>query len=233
VEPPSSHSRRVFAKTSAAVQRFRRATPRGEGSGVAVDPRQGCARRRLTSSFGLRRQLCLDAGVEQKWFLFCSRRDARVALCPTFPITSCWSASRRPKASRRPIAESSKIPQYPLRDRSTLPALRLVVTLPGRVRPVPSPGRPKVFHIVHVDRLTSIVADGCPAVQEILWLLESVSTAFRDEDSVTGKYFNEIVKELQMAGRGNAAGTNSKLDDCTARIPFVAYRRPCSSRQCP
>jgi hypothetical protein len=169
----------------------------------------------------------------KKWFLFCSRRDARVALCPTFPITSCWSASRRPKASRRPIAESSKIPQYPLRDRSTLPALRLVVTLPGRVRPVPSPGRPKVFHIVHVDRLTSIVADGCPAVQEILWLLESVSTAFRDEDSVTGKYFNEIVKELQMAGRGNAAGTNSKLDDCTARIPFVAYRRPCSSRQCP
>ena len=45
---------------------------------------------------------------------------------------------------------------------------------------------------------------GRPAVQEILWLLESVSTAFRDDDTVTGKYFNEIVRELQTAGRGIA-----------------------------
>ena len=44
--------------------------------------------------------------------------------------------------------------------------------------------------------------EGRPAVQEILWLLESVSTAFRDDDTVTGKYFNEIVGDLQVAGRG-------------------------------
>ena len=41
-----------------------------------------------------------------------------------------------------------------------------------------------------------------PAVQEILWLLESVSTAFRDDATVTGKYFNEIVAELQASSRG-------------------------------
>ena len=32
----------------------------------------------------------------------------------------------------------------------------------------------------------------------------TVSTAFRDESTVTGKYFNEIVKELQTAGKGTA-----------------------------
>jgi hypothetical protein len=35
-----------------------------------------------------------------------------------------------------------------------------------------------------------------------LWLLESVSTAFRDDETVTGKYFNEIVAELQASRRG-------------------------------
>jgi hypothetical protein len=44
-----------------------------------------------------------------------------------------------------------------------------------------------------------------PAVQEILWLLESVSTAFRaleiDETTITGKYFNTIVQDLKRAER--------------------------------
>jgi len=45
------------------------------------------------------------------------------------------------------------------------------------------------------------------AVQEILWLLESVSTAFRgvetDSGTIGGAYFNQIVRELRdHAGRG-------------------------------
>jgi hypothetical protein len=45
-----------------------------------------------------------------------------------------------------------------------------------------------------------------PAVQEILWLLETVSTAFQGLNSgdgtVQGKYFNKIVTNLQKHNRG-------------------------------
>ncbi len=47
---------------------------------------------------------------------------------------------------------------------------------------------------------------GRQAVQEILWLLESVVTAFRgidtDEGTVEGKYFNKIALELRRNHRG-------------------------------
>jgi hypothetical protein len=49
---------------------------------------------------------------------------------------------------------------------------------------------------------------GRRAVQEILWLLETISTAFRDtgtEDAtVQGKYFVTIVQEMKAHGRGKA-----------------------------
>jgi hypothetical protein len=45
-------------------------------------------------------------------------------------------------------------------------------------------------------------------VQEILWILESVATAFRRLDAsgtvVQGKYFNHIVRELRGAHAGAA-----------------------------
>lgn len=45
-----------------------------------------------------------------------------------------------------------------------------------------------------------------PAVQEILWLLETVSTAFQgletDAGTVHGKYFNKIIANLQKHNRG-------------------------------
>ena len=44
------------------------------------------------------------------------------------------------------------------------------------------------------------------AVQESLWLLETVATAFRGIDtqtgSIEGQYFNQIVRELRAANRG-------------------------------
>lgn len=47
---------------------------------------------------------------------------------------------------------------------------------------------------------------GREAVQESLWLLETVATAFRGIDAgggtVEGKYFNQIVKDLRQARRG-------------------------------
>ena len=59
------------------------------------------------------------------------------------------------------------------------------------------------------DRLLA-QGQGRQAVQELLWLLETISTAFRrvgtSDDSVQGKYFNTIVKEMRAKGRGTAQG---------------------------
>jgi hypothetical protein len=44
------------------------------------------------------------------------------------------------------------------------------------------------------------------AVQEMLWILESIATAFRgttlSSGTIQGRYFNEIARELRNAGRG-------------------------------
>lgn len=49
--------------------------------------------------------------------------------------------------------------------------------------------------------------NGRQAVQEILWLLETVSTAFRGNEildgSIQGKYFNKIIAELRQLGKGS------------------------------
>ncbi len=49
--------------------------------------------------------------------------------------------------------------------------------------------------------------DGRQAVQEVLWLLETVSTAFRSEKildgSIHGRYFNKIIGELRRRGEGH------------------------------
>ena len=48
---------------------------------------------------------------------------------------------------------------------------------------------------------------GRRAVQELLWLLETISTAFRDEvileGSIQGDYFNKIIVELRRHGKGH------------------------------
>jgi len=49
---------------------------------------------------------------------------------------------------------------------------------------------------------------GREAVQESLWLLETITTAFKGEETqngkIEGKYFNNIVKDLKNAGLGSA-----------------------------
>jgi hypothetical protein len=62
-----------------------------------------------------------------------------------------------------------------------------------------------------LQRSEQLLADGRwrEAVHESLWLLESVSTAFRGAELPTtgviqGKYFNQIAKELQRGYRGTA-----------------------------
>lgn len=49
--------------------------------------------------------------------------------------------------------------------------------------------------------------NGRQAVQEVLWLLETISTGFRGPDildgSIQGRYFNKIIHELRLRGRGH------------------------------
>lgn len=58
---------------------------------------------------------------------------------------------------------------------------------------------------------------GREAVQETVWLLETVATAFRGLDTgvdkVEGRYFNQIVKELRRAGSGYYVGPHTGLAD--------------------
>jgi len=59
-----------------------------------------------------------------------------------------------------------------------------------------------------LEQAEQLLVEGRPrqAVQEILWLLETVSTAFRGQDtgtgSIEGKYFNTIVRELRTRRAG-------------------------------
>lgn len=62
------------------------------------------------------------------------------------------------------------------------------------------------------------------AVQESLWLLETVATAFRGVATATGtvegRYFNKIVKELRDAHRGG--GTDRVLDWATSLHGYLS-----------
>ena len=50
-------------------------------------------------------------------------------------------------------------------------------------------------------------SNGRQAVQELLWLLETISTAFRSPEildgSIQGRYFNKIIGELRQHGLGH------------------------------
>ena len=57
-------------------------------------------------------------------------------------------------------------------------------------------------------RSDQLLAEGRPreAVQEIVWLLETVATAFKGMDTqsgkIEGKYFNQIIRDLRSKGAG-------------------------------
>lgn len=70
----------------------------------------------------------------------------------------------------------------------------------------------RAYALIHasLDQADRLLLEQRPrqAVQEILWLLETVSTAFRGQESgigtVEGKYFNEIIRALRNNNRGSA-----------------------------
>ncbi|WP_377806574.1 hypothetical protein [Azospirillum sp. A29] len=70
----------------------------------------------------------------------------------------------------------------------------------------------RAYALIHasLDQADRLLLEQRPrqAVQEILWLLETVSTAFNGQESgsgtVEGKYFNEIVRALRKNHPGSA-----------------------------
>lgn len=70
----------------------------------------------------------------------------------------------------------------------------------------------RAYALIHrsLDEADRLLVEQRPrqAVQEILWLLETVSTAFRGQasgaGSVEGRYFNEIIRDLRNKHRGSA-----------------------------
>lgn len=97
------------------------------------------------------------------------------------------------------------------------PALLLRESLPATAETaVPVVERPptvaeKALELLQqsLQRSEGLLSEGHhrEAVQETLWVLESVTTAFRGvasaEDTVRGKYFNEIVRDLRRMARGS------------------------------
>ena len=85
----------------------------------------------------------------------------------------------------------------------------------GEVAHVPAPEPPPTLSeeasvIVNgsIQRAEQLLMEGRPreAVQEMLWILESIATTFRGiilpTGTIQGRYFNEIARELRAASRG-------------------------------
>lgn len=72
------------------------------------------------------------------------------------------------------------------------------------------------------------------AVQELLWLLETVSRAFRGTDaggeSVQGEYFNKIVKDLRRNKKGERIEQVLGWMNDTPQVSVLTHRRRCTAR---
>ena len=92
-------------------------------------------------------------------------------------------------------------PRLLLREQQTAP-----IAVPAGAQTLSEQANEMLQQSLHRSEQLLMQGQGREAVQEALWVLESVSTAFRDADSegntVGGRYFNEIVRNLRRAARG-------------------------------
>jgi len=82
------------------------------------------------------------------------------------------------------------------------------IAVPEKTPSLAAQARPMIDEALEIsDRLLN-EGKGRQAVSEVLWLLETISTAFRGtgpaDESIQGKYFNIIVKEMRASNRGKA-----------------------------
>jgi hypothetical protein len=82
------------------------------------------------------------------------------------------------------------------------------ITVPQQTPSLAAQARPLIEESLATSERLLNEGDGRRAIQEILWLLETIATAFRgtrtEDMTVQGKYFVTIVKEMKAHGRGKA-----------------------------
>lgn len=81
------------------------------------------------------------------------------------------------------------------------------ITVPNEVPSLDEQAKTAIEQALAASERALGEGNGRQAVQEVLWLLETISTAFRSENildgSIQGRYFNKIIGELQRRGRGH------------------------------
>ena len=81
------------------------------------------------------------------------------------------------------------------------------IIVPNEVPSLDKQARVAIQAALEVSEHSLSACNGRQAVQEVLWLLETFSTAFRSEKildgSIQGRYFNKIIEELRRGTRGH------------------------------
>ncbi len=81
------------------------------------------------------------------------------------------------------------------------------IAVPGEAPSLDAQAKETITRALDASEQALNEGNGRQAVQEVLWLLETLSTAFRNEKilegSIHGRYFNKIVEELRDRGEGH------------------------------
>lgn len=81
------------------------------------------------------------------------------------------------------------------------------IPVPERAPSLDAQGRVLIEDALRASEKALAEGQGRRAVQELLWLLETISTAFRGtniaDGSIQGRYFNKIIGELRHNSRGS------------------------------
>lgn len=96
---------------------------------------------------------------------------------------------------------------YEIRPPDLVPLREVVpIAVPERVQSIDEQAADIIQRSLATSETLLAQGHARPAVQEILWLLETVSTAFKgmetDTGTVQGKYFNKIAEELKKHHKG-------------------------------
>lgn len=85
--------------------------------------------------------------------------------------------------------------------------VHIPISVPDAPPSLDEQARELISQALHASERALSEGSGRQAVQEVLWLLETISTAFRgldaEDGSIQGRYFNKIIGELRQRGRGH------------------------------
>ena len=81
------------------------------------------------------------------------------------------------------------------------------IPVPNQVPSLDVRAEASIEEALHASDRALSEGNGRQAIQEVLWLLETISTAFRSEEildgSIQGRYFNKIIGELRQRQHGH------------------------------